>query len=106
VLVTVVSLGFLLPATAVAATGGALMQEPGTAGCVSEDGTMGTCMDGSGLLRVAVVAVSPDGRYVYVAAFDSSAVTTFARNPTTGSLSQLNGVAGCVSANGDGVTCA
>jgi hypothetical protein len=42
-----------------------------------------------------------------VAAFDSSAVTIFARNTTTGSLAQLQGVAGCVSASGDAssVTC-
>jgi 6-phosphogluconolactonase (cycloisomerase 2 family) len=103
--VTVVSLGFLLPAAAVAATGGALMQEPGTAGCVSAGESGETCLNGNGLLGAGSVAVSPDGQYVYVASFDSSAVTTFVRNTTTGGLSQLSGVAGCVAANGDGVTC-
>ncbi len=105
VIVTVVSLGFLLPATAVAATGGALTQQAGTAGCVSAGGSGGTCLNGNGLLGAGSVAVSPDGKYVYVASFDSSAVTTFGRNTTTGGLSQLAGVAGCVAALGDGVNC-
>src|SRR5438093_1213452 len=105
VLLTMVPLGFLLPMTDVAATTGALLQLSGTDGCVSEDGTRGTCMDGHALFGASVVAVSPDGRYVYVASFESSAVTTFVRNTTTGVLGQLNGVAGCVSASGDGVTC-
>jgi DNA-binding beta-propeller fold protein YncE len=62
-------------------------------------------MDGHDLVGAASVAVSPDGYYVYVASFDSSAVATFARHPTTGVLGQLNGVAGCVAEIGDGVTC-
>src|SRR5438128_957466 len=105
VILTVVPLGFLWPAVDMAATTGVLIQQLGTAGCVSEDGTRGTCMDGHALFGASVVAVSPDGRYVYVASFESSAVTTFVRNTTTGVLGQLNGVAGCVSASGDGVTC-
>src|SRR5919108_4361857 len=104
-ILTVVPLGCLLPAMDVAATTGALLQRPGTEGCVSEDGTGGTCMDGHDLVGAASVAVSPDGYYVYVASFDSSAVATFARHPTTGVLGQLNGVAGCVAEIGDGVTC-
>jgi hypothetical protein len=35
-----------------------------------------------------------------VASFGSSAVTTFACNTTTGALTQLPGVAGCVSEDG------
>jgi hypothetical protein len=101
-ILTMVPLGFLWPAVAVAATTGVLIQRLGTDGCVSEDGTMGTCTDGHALFGAAMVAVSPDGHYVYVASFDSSAVTTFARNTITGVLGQLNGVAGCVSESGDG----
>ena len=104
-ILTMMPLGFLWPAVDMAATTGVLIQRLGPDGCVSENGTMGTCMDGHALLGAAMVAVSPDDRYVYVASFDSSAVTTFARNMTTGVLGQLNGVAGCVSASGDGVTC-
>jgi hypothetical protein len=104
-ILTVVPLGCLVPAAAVAATRGALVQRPGTEGCVSEDGTGGTCMDGRALVGAASVAVSPDGHSVYVASFDSAAVATLARNPTTGVLGQLTGVAGCVADLGDGVTC-
>ena len=50
-------------------------------------------------LDVAVsVAVSPDGRHVYAAAYGDDAVSVFARNPSTGVLSyvevQKDGVAG------------
>src|SRR5215510_7948285 len=108
-LLTVLPLGFLWSATDVAATMGALVQLLGTAtsglGCISEDGTKGTCTDGQGLSGAGSVVVSPDGRYVYAASFNSSAVTTFVRNTATGGLGQLNGIAGCVSDIGDGVTC-
>jgi hypothetical protein len=33
-------------------------------------------------------------------------VTTFARNPTTGALTQLGGAAGCIAEVGNGVICA
>jgi DNA-binding beta-propeller fold protein YncE len=46
------------------------------------------------------VAVSPDGRNVYVAAFDSDAIATFSRNPKSGALTQPKGAAGCISAKG------
>jgi DNA-binding beta-propeller fold protein YncE len=105
VTLTVVSVGLMSSVMDVAATTGALTQLSGTAGCVSAGATGASCLHGDGLLGAGSVVVSPDGRYVYVAAFDSSAVTTFARNTTTGGLSQLSGVSGCVAASGDGVTC-
>ncbi|HEY5196415.1 MAG TPA: hypothetical protein VIJ51_05260 [Solirubrobacteraceae bacterium] len=46
------------------------------------------------------IALSPDGRYAYVASADGLAVA--ARNPRTGSLTQLAGPAGCVDATGAG----
>jgi hypothetical protein len=60
----------------------------------------------AGLAGAGWVAASPDGQHVYVAAFYSSAVTTFARSAVTGVLTQLRGPAGCVADIGDGVTCA
>ncbi|MGZ8520823.1 MAG: lactonase family protein, partial [Candidatus Binatia bacterium] len=87
-------------------TTGALTQLSGTAGCVSEDGTGGTCADGKGLSRVRSVALSRDGRHVYVASELSNAVAVFSRNATTGELTQLSGIAGCVSEDGTGGTCA
>jgi len=44
------------------------------------------------------VAVSPDGKSVYVASGYSEAIARFNRNPTTGAITQPVGNAGCVSA--------
>ena len=85
---------------------GTLTQLAGTAGCVSETGTGGLCATGTGLGWVFSVAVSPDGRHVYVASVMSSAVAVFARDEATGALTQLAGTAGCVSADGTGGLCA
>ena len=87
------------------ATTGALTQLSGIAGCVSEDGTGGTCADGKGLAGAGSVAVSPDSKQVYVASDVSNAVAAFSRNTTTGALTQLNGVDGCVSEDGTGGGC-
>ena len=87
-------------------TTGVLTQLSGPAGCVSETSTGGLCTEGHVLLGARGVAVSPDNRHVYVAAQNSNAVAIFARNTTTGALAQLNGLAGCIAENGDGVTCA
>jgi DNA-binding beta-propeller fold protein YncE len=43
-----------------------------------------------------VVAVSRDGKNVYVGSFAGSAVVSFARNPASGALTQLAGTAGCI----------
>jgi DNA-binding beta-propeller fold protein YncE len=79
---------------------GKLAQESGTSGCISEDGTGGACADGHGLTGASTVAVSPGGTNVYAAADGSSAVTVFDRDPATGSLTQLDGADGCISAAG------
>jgi DNA-binding beta-propeller fold protein YncE len=65
---------------------GALTQLPATDACISEDGSRGDCADGVGLLGARSVAVSPDGRTVYVAATDSSAVAAFAHDRKRASL--------------------
>ena len=88
------------------ATTGALAQLAGTAGCVSETGTGGACADGTALDGSRGVAVSPDGKSVYVAAFFSDAVATFSRDANTGTLTQLAGTAGCVSETGSSGICA
>jgi sugar lactone lactonase YvrE len=82
-------------------TTGAISQPAGPAGCVSETGA-GTCADGHALDGAKSVAVSPDGKSVYVASQDSDAVTSFTRNTTTGAISQPAGTAGCVSETGAG----
>jgi DNA-binding beta-propeller fold protein YncE len=83
------------------ATTGALTQPTGTDGCVSDDGS-GPCANGHALLFPVGVAVSPDGKSVYVASFGGDALARFNRNPATGALSQPTGTAGCVSQTGSG----
>src|SRR5206468_1945163 len=85
---------------------GALAQLPGLAGCIAENGDGVICVPGRGLRGPIHVEVSPDGQHVYVASRDSDAVAIFARDPTTGALAQLPGLAGCIAENGDGVACA
>jgi DNA-binding beta-propeller fold protein YncE len=89
------------------ATGG-LTQKPGRFGCYSDDGTDsmgGDCVQGVALKSTAWVAVSPDGKNVYVASGESDSIASFNRG-ATGGLSQKPGKAGCISANGTGGACA
>ena len=75
------------------ASTGELQQLAGTAGCVSETGSNGACVDGTALDGARGVAISPDGTSVYIAAFFSDAVAIFSRDPSTGTLTQLAGSA-------------
>jgi DNA-binding beta-propeller fold protein YncE len=81
---------------------GALTQPAGKAGCVASvlghlKGA-GGCALAIGLDGPSSVAVSPDGRNVYVASRGSSAVVTFHRNRLTGQLRELPpGASGCIS---------
>jgi DNA-binding beta-propeller fold protein YncE len=86
-------------------TTGAITQPAGTTGCVSENGG-GTCANGHGLNTPLGVAVSPDGKSVYVGSADSDAVARFNRNATTGAITQPAGTAGCVSNMGAGLCAA
>jgi 6-phosphogluconolactonase (cycloisomerase 2 family) len=86
-------------------TTGALTQKAGTAGCISQTGTAGTCADGNALVGASEVTVSPDGEQVYVVAGSNSAVVAFDRDTATGALTQLAGTAGCTSEDGTGGTC-
>lgn len=91
--------GLLAPSAASA--DGELRQLAGLAGCVSDTGNAGACADGTAVAAPRDVAVSPDGRHVYVAAQTSAAVVAFARD-AEGRLTQV----GCVSATGSGGACA
>ena len=82
-------------------TTGAITQPPGSAGCISETGA-GTCADGHALDGPRSVAVSADGKSVYVASYGSDAVTRLNRNTTTGAITQPAGAASCVSQTGAG----
>lgn len=94
---------------------GALTAVTGTGGCISRDGTPGgerarrlrqpaavgrerSCAVGRGLFGVTDVAVSPDGRNVYVASADGLAI--FDRDGQGGALTQKAGTAGCITRTG------
>ena len=75
---------------------GALGQASGAAGCVAAKGAY-ECGKAIGLNGPNSVAVSPNGRDVYVTSRGSNAVTAFQRNRSTGALHQLPGASGCIS---------
>ncbi len=74
---------------------GHLTQSPGVAGCITAQGA-GGCATGIGLEGPNSVAISPDGRNVYATSLNSNAIDIFARNPSTGALTQASGDAGCI----------
>ncbi|HWJ43620.1 MAG TPA: YncE family protein [Solirubrobacterales bacterium] len=83
---------------------GALRQlPPPLAGCISGAPIPG-CAAGQALLAPDVVVVSPDGNNVYVGSFFGNAVAAFARNPSTGALTQLAGSAACIAEETAGCT--
>lgn len=86
---------------------GSLVQLGGARGClVDRSAPKPRCGTARGLLGPGpfmgsrAIAVSPDGRNVYVASSRSNAVAVFRRNPKTGALGQPSGAAGCVAAKG------
>ncbi|HST33243.1 MAG TPA: hypothetical protein VLJ80_06955 [Solirubrobacteraceae bacterium] len=64
-------------------------------GCLSSDGTdhrdgaSGACAPEPSLLGADGVAVSPDGKTVYVSSSSSASVVAFSRDPATGGLTRL-----------------
>ena len=79
---------------------GALTQGIGDSGCFQPVGTL-TCTFSNHLDGAAEVAISPDGRSVYVASVESDAIAIFDRD-SSGTLIQKALPAGCVSAAGAG----
>lgn len=75
---------------------GALTQLPGPAGCLIAQLT-DTCARGRGIRAATGVALSANGRRVYVSAFNSGAIAVFDRDPATGVLEQV----GCMSVRRD-----
>jgi DNA-binding beta-propeller fold protein YncE len=104
------------PASALAApvprhatTRGTLTQLPGARGCLvgrsKPSGGCGTAraLEGPGpFMGSRAIAISPDGRSVYVASSKSDAIAIFSRNQRTGVLTQPAGSGGCVAAKGAG----
>src|ERR671923_249731 len=100
-ILSLAGLVLLLAAAAALAVTGDLTQPAGSAGCVSEGGSQG-CALGHSLTGPTSVAVSPDGKSVYVASYVDNAVARLNRNTTTGAITQPAGSAGCVSETGTG----
>jgi DNA-binding beta-propeller fold protein YncE len=75
---------------------GHLEQLPGRRGCVRHEGGR-FCRAGRAMGGPVSIAVSPDGRNVYVVSAGSDALSILGRNRRTGVLTQLPGASGCVS---------
>src|ERR1700712_3738491 len=86
-------------------TEGALEQLPGRLGCLSSGKASKKACGQARALKGAgpgvgsrAIAISPDGRNVYVAASGSNAIAVFDRSRSTGALTQPKGKRGCVAA--------
>jgi 6-phosphogluconolactonase (cycloisomerase 2 family) len=77
---------------------GSLVQLIGIAGCIVGTATPG-CDSGPALGGADAIAISPDGRFVYVGAGTADALLVFSRDAATGRLTPLAGAAGCLRAN-------
>jgi DNA-binding beta-propeller fold protein YncE len=83
---------------------GALTQARNGSGCIAHS-PIPHCAIGRALDGPDVVALSRDGKNVYVGSFVGNAVAVFARNATSGALTQPAGTAGCMAATAtDGCT--
>ncbi len=81
---------------------GLLMQQAGVKGCITSTGQGpggATCAEARALAGAYVEAISPDGENLYVSAYNANAIVVF-RRQSDGSLAQLPGTQGCVSADG------
>ncbi|MGV1048170.1 MAG: lactonase family protein [Solirubrobacterales bacterium] len=87
---------------------GSLTQLAGKAGCLADRSSKqaakcgrARALEGPGpFMGSRAIAVSPDGKNVYVASSESDAVAIFKRSRKTGKLTQLSGKAGCVAVEG------
>jgi DNA-binding beta-propeller fold protein YncE len=72
------------------------------ASCVAENGGDAGCIPGRGLAGAEKIAISPDGRSIYVAAHwyrDGGTLLTFSRDANTGAVTQLAGAEGCLASS-------
>ncbi|HXD65763.1 MAG TPA: Ig-like domain-containing protein [Solirubrobacteraceae bacterium] len=86
---------------------GSLTQLAGIEGCITLSGSDGlgglSCATARALTFPFGLAVSPDGRSLYVTADDNRSAdgaAVFAVDPATGAATQLPGTAGCITADG------
>jgi DNA-binding beta-propeller fold protein YncE len=88
---------------------GTLTQLAGKRGClVDRSSKAGSCgkaraLDGPGpFMGSRAIAVSPDGKHLYVASSKSDAIAIFTRDRQTGVLAQAKKTGGCIAAKGAG----
>ncbi len=88
---------------------GTLTQLSGAHGClVDRSAHKGNCgvaraLQGPGpFMGSRAIAVSPDGKNVYVASSKSDAIAIFRRDPRSGELTQPPGTGGCIAVKGGG----
>jgi DNA-binding beta-propeller fold protein YncE len=88
---------------------GTLSQLPGGRGCLVDRsahskgcGTARALKGPGPFMGSRAIAVSPDGKNVYVASSKSDAIAIFKRNARTGTLTQPPGTGGCVAVKGGG----
>jgi len=87
---------------------GTLTQLSGPRGCIVNRAAKGAgdcararALDGPGpFMGSRAIALSPNGRHVYVASSGSDAIAIFSRDPKTGALTQPTGKGGCIAAKG------
>ena len=98
----------LIPDAAGVVPLGVLTQLPASSGCLADRTLHPTrCAAVRALLGPGpfvgseAIAVSPDGRNVYVASSASNAIAVFSRDARTGKLRQAPGAAGCIAAGGN-----
>jgi DNA-binding beta-propeller fold protein YncE len=101
------STSYALSAFSVDQASGALTQLSTPGGCYTNDGVATSDPEAIGCVDVRSigewqVAVSPDGKNVYTTNMDHDVLAAFARDATTGELTQLAGTAGCLSEDGAG----
>jgi len=88
-----------------AAQSGRLTQLPPPNACTMENGDGVLCRDAVGLFGAQEPGISPDGKSVYVAGYFGNTLAVFARNTSTGALTQLAEPNGCLARDGDGIEC-
>jgi DNA-binding beta-propeller fold protein YncE len=79
-----------------------LTQDSGPAGCIARGGGPEGCGVGKALAGPSDLAISRDGRFVYVASSITDAVAILDRDPATGALSQRTDRRACIGQHGVG----
>jgi DNA-binding beta-propeller fold protein YncE len=87
------------------ASASGLTQDPGPAGCIARGGGPEGCAVGRALAGPSDLAITRDGRFVYVASSIADAVAILSRDTATGVLGQRLNRTGCISQSGGGGLC-